>query len=146
MRIFLHLATPELWININKIFYWNNAPQGHSKNRVFQNNIFGIPNFQKSYPQKVPNPPNYSRRKLFEIQDSFGVRNTVFQKDTPQRITKNRGTPILTIRYTINSQRGRCPSGTKCRRMGKAGTKYRTYAANKKRPRKCEAFYKISFY
>ena len=50
--------------------------------------LFSILTIQKSYPKKVPNPQKYRKRKLFVIQDSLGVRNTVFQKDKHRRITK----------------------------------------------------------
>lgn len=61
--------------------------RGIVKIEFFKTMFSGYP-IQKSYPQKVPNPPNYSRRKLFEIQDSFGVRNTVFQKETPEELQR----------------------------------------------------------
>jgi len=117
LRIFFYLAPPELWINIHQIFYYYNAPQGHSKNRVFQNTIFDI-GYSKESPKKVPKPHNYRRCKLFIIRDSLGVRNAVLLKDKPRKITK--GSRNTKPKYPLYYQQPPRAVSTrnKCRRMG----------------------------
>ena len=39
MRIFFYLAPLRLCMNINQLFYWDNAQQEFSKNQVFKNKI-----------------------------------------------------------------------------------------------------------